>query len=447
MQRSLFAAVSGLRNHQTRMDVIGNNIANVNTTAFKSGRVTFKESFSQVLSGATRPSTNQGGVNATAVGLGMQLGSIDTVFTQGNLETTGVATDMAVQGNSFFVVSKGGQNFFTRAGDFQFDANGRLVSSTNGAIVQGRMASGGVLGAALTDISLPAGQTTAAKATTRANLSGNLNSAAPVIAAAVPGSPTAAELADPANSASVIQTPIGVFDSLGTKHDLTLVAWKVGPNQWDCKIDPTSLKYDSTKPYTFGPGALSSPAAAATPWQVTFKPDGTIDPTASNLPPVTFTPSGTASPVSLKLDPGAGPTGLTSFDAGTSAVLRDQDGYASGVLQRITVGSDGTIIGAFSNGTNQTLAQVALADFNNPEGLEQAGDSLFSGSANSGAALIGYSGRETSSTVASGDLEMSNVDLAQEFTDMIITQRGFQANGKVITTSDQMLQDLVNLKQ
>jgi flagellar hook protein FlgE len=133
--------------------------------------------------------------------------------------------------------------------------------------------------------------------------------------------------------------------------------------------------------------------------------------------------------------------------APTSAVLRDQDGYASGVLESITVDQNGTIIGAFSNDTTQTLAQVALADFNNPEGLSKVGDNMYTVSGNSGSALVGYSGRETSSTIASNSLEMSNVDLAQEFTNMIITQRGFQANGKMITTSDDMLQDLVNMKR
>ncbi|HEV2642500.1 MAG TPA: flagellar hook-basal body complex protein, partial [Candidatus Elarobacter sp.] len=125
--------------------------------------------------------------------------------------------------------------------------------------------------------------------------------------------------------------------------------------------------------------------------------------------------------------------------------LRNQDGYASGVLQRTSIGKDGTITGTFSNGINQTLGQIALADFNNPQGLETTGANMYVVSANSGPAVIGFSGRETVSTIASGALEMSNVDLAQQFTDMIITQRGFQANGKMITTSDQMLQDLVNM--
>lgn len=449
MQRSLFSAVSGLRNHQTAMDVIGNNISNVNTTAFKAGRATFKESFSQILNGASRPADGSGGINPLEVGLGMQLASVDTVFTQGNLETTGVATDMAVQGNSFFVVHQGSSTFYTRAGNFQPDADGKLVSPTNGSVLQGRMATNGVLNDKLTDIVIPQGQTTPAKASTRVSMAGNFDSSANVITAVDPNNPTAAELADPKNAHSVthMTLPSGVYDSLGLSHDLTLVAWKVSPTQWNFKVDPTNVNYDNTKPYSFGPGAQSSPAAAAAPWQFTFNPDGTINTASSNIPKVTFTPPGNGNAVSLTLDPGSGATGLTSYVAGTSAVLKDQDGYTAGVMTGFTIGHDGTIVGSFSNGTNETLGQVALADFNNPQGLEQVGDNMYTISANSGSPVIGYSGRETSATIASGSLEMSNVDLAQEFTNMIITERGFQANGKMITTSDQMLQDLINLKQ
>ncbi len=445
MLGSLFSAVSGLQNLQTGMDVIGNNIANVNTTGFKAGRATYKESFAQVLQGATRPSAGLGGTNATEVGLGSQLGSIDTIFTQGTLQTTGVTTDMAVQGNSFFVVNKNGQQLYTREGNFQVDGQGNLVSPLNGGFVQGLMATNGVIGGSLTNISIPAGQTVPARATTSASFIGNLDASAPNITAVDPNNPTAAEFADPANASSVVQTTLSTYDSLGVKHDLTVDAWKTSATQWDFKIDPSSLNYDNTKPYTLGPGAASSPAGAATPWQFTFNSDGTINTTSSNIPTVTYTPSGGGAAVSIKIDPGTGATGLTSSAATTTAVLSAQDGYSSGVLQKISVGSDGVITGSFSNGTNQALAQVALADFNNPEGVANNGDNMFTSSANSGDPVIGYAGKTTSSTIAGGTLEMSNVDLASEFTNMIVTQRGFEANGKMITTSDQMLQDLVNL--
>src|ERR687889_2255149 len=178
MLRSMFAGVAGMRNHQVRMDVIGNNISNVNTVAFKFGRVTFKEGFAQLLGGASRPPGDQGGINPIQVGLGMQVGSIDQLYTQGNIETTGVTTDLAIQGDSLFVVRKGNQSFYTRSGNFQIDAAGQLVSPTNGFVVQGKMYENGILQDGIQDIRLPFGQKVAAKVTEHMKLAGNLSAAA-----------------------------------------------------------------------------------------------------------------------------------------------------------------------------------------------------------------------------------------------------------------------------
>ena len=181
MMRSLFAGVSGLRNHQTRMDVIGNNIANVNTVAYKSSRVTFAEAFAQLLQGASRPPGDLGGVNPIQIGLGSKIGSIDQNFAQGNLESTGQNTDLAIQGDGLFVLSDGSRNYFTRAGNFQLDANGRMVSPANGFKVQGINAdSNGVLstGSAITDIALPFGKKSPARATTSVTMTGNLDARA-----------------------------------------------------------------------------------------------------------------------------------------------------------------------------------------------------------------------------------------------------------------------------
>jgi flagellar hook protein FlgE len=179
MLRSLFTGVSGLRNHQVRMDVIGNNIANVNTVAYKASRVTFKEGFAQLLQGASRPPGDQGGINPIQVGLGMQVGSIDQLFAQGNFETTGQTTDLAIQGDGMFVVRKGNQSFYTRSGNFQLDADGRLVSPTNGFVVQGQLYVDGQLQDGIQDIRLPFGQRVSAQPTTRMRLAGNLNASAP----------------------------------------------------------------------------------------------------------------------------------------------------------------------------------------------------------------------------------------------------------------------------
>ncbi len=430
MMRSLFAGVSGLRNHQVRMDVIGNNISNVNTVAFKAGRVTFKEGFAQLLQGASRPPGDHGGINPIQVGLGMQVGSIDMMFQQGNLESTGLGTDLAIQGDSFFVVAKGSQNYYTRSGNFQLDAEGKLVSPTNGFVVQGKMAQNGVFLDGIRDIELPVGQKTAAKATDKVALAGNLNSAAPVFTGAF----DAAGRADPLNKDSWAESSITVYDSLGNEHDLKVQFWKTAADTWSWQLDGTNLPAGFTPPNS-------------TPQTLTFDTQGVLTTAAPTSPPVvSFTPTG-ADPLNITLDLGTGINGITSYAGTSSAVLRDQNGYAAGQLTNFSIDRTGLITGAFSNGTNVTLGQIVLADFNNPGGLLRTGDNMYAVSGNSGGAVLGYALEGSQSTMTSGALEMSNVDLAQEFTSMIVTQRGFQANSKVITTSDEMLQELVNLKR
>jgi flagellar hook protein FlgE len=432
MMRSLFSGVSGLRNHQVRMDVIGNNVSNVNTVAFKAGRVTFKEGFAQLLQGASRPPGDHGGINPIQIGLGMQIGSIDTLFSQGNMETTGLNTDLAIQGDSFFVVAKGSEHFFTRSGNFQLDAGGSLVSPTNGFVVQGRMAVNGVFQDGIQDIVLPFGQKTAAKPTDTLKLGGNLDASAPVFT----GTFDATGRADPANAKSWTETSISVFDSLGNQHDLKVHLWKTAANEWSWQLDGTNL------PAGFTP-------ANSTTQTLAFSTDGTLDLTGSTPttnPVIDFTPNG-ADPVSITMDLGSGVNGITSYSGTSTAVMRDQDGYTAGTLVDFSIDRSGTISGAFSNGTNVVLAQIVLADFNNPSGLLRVGDNMYGVSGNSGGAVLGYSLEGSQSTMTSGALEMSNVDLAQEFTSMIVTQRGFQANSRVITNSDEMLQEVVNLKR
>jgi len=431
MMRSLFAGVSGLRNHQVRMDVIGNNIANVNTVAFKSGRVTFKEGFAQLLQGASRPPGDLGGTNPIQVGLGMQIGSVDMMFSQGNLETTGLATDVAIQGDSFFVVKKGTQNYYTRSGNFQLDSLGQLVSPTNGFVVQGKMAENGVFLPGVQNITLPVGQKTAAKATDTTTLAGNLDAAAPIFT----GTFDATGRADPLNIDSWTESSITVFDSLGNQHDLKIQFWKTAADTWSWQLDGTNLPAGFTPPNS-------------TPQTLTFDTAGLLTTAAPTSPPViTFTPSGAAA-VSVTLELGIGTVnGITSFAGTNNAVLKDQNGYEAGQLQNFTIDRTGIITGSFTNGTNVVLAQIVLADFNNPGGLLRVGDNMYSVSGNSGGPVLGYSLQGVQSTISSGALEMSNVDLAQEFTNMIVTQRGFQANSRVITSSDEMLQELVNLKR
>lgn len=440
MLRSLFAGVSGLRNHQVRMDVIGNNISNVNTVAFKSGRVTFKEGFAQLLQGGSRPPGDQGGINPIQVGLGMQIGSVDTVMSQGNLETTGQSTDVAIQGDSLFVARKGNQSFYTRSGNFQIDADGRLVAPTNGFVVQGKIATNGVFQDGVTDIRLPFGQKTAAKATTTLKLSGNIDASSAVFDTtdpdgAGPGASgfNAATRAATANADSWTETSLTTYDSLGTKHDVKVYLYKTSANTWNWQVDPTNLVAEGV------PSASISGSGT-----LTFAADGTIQ--SPTMQTISFDPPG-ADPMVISMDPGSGVNGITQYSATTTAVLRDQDGYTSGTLQNFSIGRNGMITGSFTNGVNVPLAQIVLADFNNPAGLLRIGDNMYQQSSNSGGPVLGYALEGSQSTLTSGALEMSNVDLAAEFTSMIIAQRGFQANSKVITTSDEMLTELVGLKR
>lgn len=415
MMRSLFSGVSGLRNHQVRMDVIGNNIANVNTVGFKSGRVTFKEGFAQLLQGAGAPLDGRGGTNPQQVGLGMQVGTVDTIFTQGNLETTGVSTDLAIQGDAFFVVKKGNENYYTRAGNFTLDSTGRLVSATNGYAVQGRMAVDGELSSeSVGDIVLPIGEKAPAKASTSVAMGGNLDASAAV--------------------GAVVTTSISVFDSQGGTHELKINVTKTAANSWSWEVDPAALPAGTT--VTGGSGTL------------TFDATGRLTSPTTN-PELTLTPpGGGVDPIALELNLGEGDLkGLTQFSGSSTAALLDQDGYSWGTLQNFSIDSTGTIYGAFSNGITMALGQVALADFNNPGGLIKQGDNMYSASANSGSAVATFATENSASSIASGALEMSNVDLTQEFTSMIVAQRGFQANSKVISTTDEMLQEIVNLRR
>jgi len=361
------------------------------------------------------------------------------MFSQGNLETTGRNTDLAIQGNSFFVVKKGTESFYTRAGNFQIDANGSLVSGNNGFTVQGRMATNGKLNDGVSDLKVPVLQVAPANATTKVTLSGNVDASANVFdkgTATTLDPLDPAQRALPANANSFKDMSMTVYDSLGTKHELKMVMWKTDVNQWDWKIDDSNL------------AATGGVTEVEGTHPITFASDGSVDTSSSFVAPkITFTPDSGATDVTIGIDLGSGLNGLSQFAGSSSAVMRDQDGYTNGTLQSFTIDATGTIVGGFTNGITQILGQIQLADFNNPEGLSRVGDNAYTVTANSGAAVLGYAGEGSTSSIASGALEMSNVDLAQEFTNMIVAQRGFQANSRVISTSDQLMQELVELKR
>jgi flagellar hook protein FlgE len=462
MMRSLWAGVSGLQNHQTRMDVLGNNISNVNTNGFKKGRVTFQDMLSQTLAGAARPTDEVGGVNPQQVGLGMQVAAIDTIHTQGALQSTGVMTDVALQGNGFFILNAGDKRFYTRNGAFGLDQDGRLVNPANGMRVQGWMAQtvGGntfVNNAAdVQDLVIPVGSKDPAKATTDVWFASNLDKRTP----GIPAGASAQTIQE-----GTWQTTYDIFDSFGRVHKLQVNFTKVPgvANRWQAEVivDPAATAATNTRVQVGGAanasnlfqidfdnlGALAGVRdaagnavnAGALQAQVSYDvPDVTL-PAGANAVRQTF---------NLNLgNVGAYRDAITQFGDPSSTKAIRQNGYGMGYLETFKIDQTGTITGVYTNGSNRVIGQVALASFTNPGGLEKAGDNTYQASNNSGSPNVGASGTAGKGKVIAGTLEMSNVDLAEQFTDMIVTERGFQANSRTITTSDQMLQELLNLKR
>lgn len=408
MMRSMFAGVSGLRSHQTMMDVVGNNIANVNTAGFKASQVTFSESLSQILRGASGTTGERAGTNAAQIGLGVKVSQIDSVFTQGASQVTGRNTDLAVQGEGFFVVESAGERTYTRLGSFIFDSEGTLSTSTGGA-VQGWVADAtGVvdINASIQDIQIPLGLVIDPIETTQVAIGGSLSSDAAI--------------------GDISRTSIQVIDSLGTSHEATFTFTKTNVNEWTVSAE------------------VGGSPATPTPAVMTFDTAGQLT-SATTLSVAGFTPPG-ADPINFDIDL-ASNLPIVQFGGEPTMEAKAKDGQAIGYLIGYSVGDDGLIEGQFSNGQNKALGQVATATFANPGGLVRQGDSAFRTSVNSGEPLVGVAGTGNRGLLSSGTLEMSNVDLSREFTNLIVAQRGFQANSRVITTTDELLSDLVNIKR
>lgn len=516
MMRSMFSAISGLRNHQTFMDVVGNNIANINTTGFKQSRVTFQDILSQTIRGGSSPQGGRGGVNPAQVGLGMLLGGIDTIQTQGTLQSTGKLTDIAIQGDGFFVLGDGRNEVYSRDGAFDLSIDGTLVNPSNGLKVMGwQAASDGSVDPAglLSSITIPIGQGMESQVSRTATFTGNLNQA-----------PTYSDWAA-ANTAGGKLTVSGTAATNlpGTAYRMTVNSVTPGTGAvatftWE-KYSPTTGTWASTGPVagnsftddglTFSMSAdvdnkvgdayytnaqssnvtlydsLGEEHGVQTIFQKTPL-TGDVDPTNDrnwtwvssiyNGTPATRIQTGTGT---LSFDTAgkasAGVTGAVllsgpapgngaisngaadmnvSFDfasltqlAGNGDLAATTDGAAAGTLSTFSIGQSGEVTGIYSNGRKRTIGQLALASFANPAGLMKSGGNLFVSSANSGTARIGTPDSNGRGQVSTGFLEMSNVDLAQQFTNMIMAERGFQANSRVITTSDEILQDLVNIKR
>ncbi|MGY1736680.1 flagellar hook protein FlgE [Geodermatophilus sp. SYSU D00684] len=413
MLRSMFSAISGLRAHQTKLDVTGNNIANVNTVGFKSSQTVFEDTLSQVIRNGSSPTAETGGTNPAQVGLGVRVAGVTTNFGQGSTQNTGRATDFMISGDGFFVTRAGNENLFTRAGSFDYDGAGNLVTP-DGAQLQGWMAgTDGTVDAngPIGPLSIPFGQVMSPTATTTGALAGNLSTA----------SVAADPLASPPVPATQVQTQITAYDSIGTAHQIALTFTKTGPNTWSVAAGENGTAIGAAQTLTFDP-STGRPSGGST---------FTLGVTGANWP-------GTI-PLDL--------TGMTEFGGKTALTPSGVDGNAMGTLQSISLSNDGTIMGVYSNSLREPIGKLALATFANPGGLSKAGNSSYRVGDNSGQAVVGEAGTGGRGSLTAGALEMSNVDLAEEFTGLIVAQRGFQANSRVITSSDEILQDLVNLKR
>ncbi|PUU95355.1 MAG: flagellar hook protein FlgE [Halanaerobium sp.] len=506
MLRSMYAGVSGLNAHQQMMDVTGNNIANVNTVGFKSSRVTFKEMLSQTIQGASAPQGNRAGTNPQQVGLGVGIGSIDTDMSSGNLQSTGKTSDVAIQGDGFFVLRDGSNQVYSRAGNLNFDAQGRLYSSSTGMLVQGWMADangdyGDFNAQNIGDVTLK--QEINAQETDKVSFGKNLDASIEnklqiieqslgndfaltieetssfnvwdvKISNGTTSSPTKQITLNPdgtiktnasinintdgnagdetytfddTNGLVINETSTGtnqvgnleyaqnaqrklsvdVFDSQGAKHTVQMQLEKIANNEWQIGnlsvdgIQTTSLNYDKSHVIEFDS-------------EGNVKNGGNLD--------LSFTPAGTAESQTVALNF----SDMTQFAGDMTANFTNVNGYKAGALESFSFTETGDVVGSYSNGLTQTLAKLGLANFSNPSGLLRQ-EGVFQTTSNSGDPELGPAAQGGFGSLAPATLEMSNANLSQEFTNMITAQRGFQANSKLITTSDEMLQTLVNLKR
>jgi len=438
---ALYSGVSGLNANSNAMSVLGDNLANANTVGFKSSRTIFGDLLSSQVSGS-------GGTSQ--VGRGVGLSTVDTIFSQGTFENTETNTDLAVEGAGFFIVSDpstgNASNNFTRAGAFRFSADGFLINPEGYNVMGYQLDANGNTVGDLTPIWANTQSFTPAEPTANINLNTNLDSDSVTIA-------TGFDPLDPTGSSNYA-TSIQVFDSLGSTHLMTTYFTKTADQAWDW-----NTVVDGGEVTGGTPGALEIVGNGT----LGFDASGdliTIDgadlytvagDTSSD--PVFPRPTATTTAGTLDWLNGAIQTQQVSIDMQTSqyaspsvVVSQEQDGFGTGTLVKLSVDELGNVVGNFSNGTPRQLMRIPLAKFTNPSALNKIGSNMYAQSTNSGVPVIGTVGSGVGN-IFTNALELSNVDMAQEFVKMITTQRGFSANSKTITTTDEMLAEVINLKR
>ena len=413
MGSSFSIALTGLSADKTALDVVGNNLANLNTVGFKNVATQFTDLIAQQI-----------GQGTSQIGEGVSPPITERQFLQGSLQLTSGAFDAAIQGNGFFIVrNTAGSTLYTRAGNFKLAADGTLLSST-GDKVQGWSAVNGVLNTtgAIGNIVVPTNALVTPSASTQFTLNLNLNSDAVV------GQPSGS-----------FSSPIQVVDSLGSTHTLTVTYTKTGPNAWSYNITIPGDELSSGKA-----GVPSSVAKG----NLTFNAQGQL--TAPAPPnPVAVAITGLADGAAdLNVNWNIysnGAANLTQFASASALSASTQDGVAAAQLTRVGLDANGQILAHYSNGSQIVVAQVAMAGISNPDTMVSVGNNNFQTSASTATPVVGVAGTGPRGTIQGGALESSTVDIAREFTNLIVYQRAYQANSRVISTSDQILQDLISL--
>lgn len=404
---SFSTALTGLESNNTALNTIANNLANMSTVGYKDQTDQFSTLFYQQL--------NDSASGSVQVGVGTQIAQTTTNFAEGGLSSTGQATDMAIQGNGFFLIDQNGRQELTRAGDFSLDKNGAL-QTTGGASVLGYPGVNGSIAIAsgVQPIVLPLGQTLAAQQTSNMTIQANLDASAAV--------------------GTAVPAPVTLYDSLGAAHQATVTFTKTAQNTWDYQValpagDATSASANATGTLVFdGNGNLTSPASPITNIGFTGLSDGALNMNFSwNL-------SGTG-----------GASAVTQTASASNVASATQDGFSSGSYQSFSVSPDGTVEASYSNGQRQMVGQIAIGSVANVQGLEATNGTAYTATLASGDVVIGTPGSAGRGTVEGGALESSNVDVSSEFSALIVAQRAFEANSKTVTTFDQATQEAINM--
>ncbi len=422
---AMYSGVSGIAAEGQALGVVGDNIANSNTIGFKQQRALFRDVLGRTVGSGIRTG-----------GSGVEVADVQQMFVQGTLVSTGVSTDMALSGDGFFVVqgSVGGQTgqYYSRAGNFRLDKDGKLVTPEGLKTMGYAAQADGTMSAALTELEVST-SALPPRVTSTMKITANLDAGATA---------TTWNAADPGGTSN-FSTSMTVYDSLGNAHAVDAYFCKTADNAWDYHLLTAS---DGITAGTAGTQEIGSGALA-------FDTDGALN-TFTEAVPVSVTFAG-ASAQTIAMDfgsqksvsPGTGLDGFTQFGAKSNVSDQSQNGYASGGLSGISVDGQGVLMGTYTNGQKIAVGQLAIARFRSNDGLERGGQNLWSSSNSSGAPALGTAGAGGRGAVSGGALEQSNVDIAQQFVEMISHQRAFQASSKTIQTADQMLQEVVNLKR